>query len=53
MSNLLWFFLILWAVYAIFIVKFLNKLVYKSCKFTEKLDPNIKEEYKPFERNDR
>lgn len=45
--------LVAWLVYVYFVVKFCNKIVFKNLKFTEKLDPNIKEAHKPFERDDR
>lgn len=41
---------ILWAV---FIIRFMHKMIFKQFKYLEKRDPNIEERFKPFERIDR
>lgn len=43
----------LFAAWSIFIVNFINNLVYKKLKFIENRDPNIEESFKPFERFER
>ncbi|KRW98563.1 hypothetical protein PPERSA_00055 [Pseudocohnilembus persalinus] len=53
MSIFWYIILILWGVWALVMVKVLNKIIFKKYKYTEKLDPNIKENHKPFERYDR
>lgn len=40
----------LWSFY---IVNAVNKVVFKTLKYTETLDPNLEERFKPFERFDR
>lgn len=45
---LCYIFILIWIVYSVFIIKYINKMIYKDCKFTEIVDDNIKEEYKPF-----
>jgi hypothetical protein len=47
------FFLIMFIIWALFIVNYYRKMIYRDLKFTETIDPNLKEEYKCFERYDR
>jgi lysophosphatidylcholine acyltransferase/lyso-PAF acetyltransferase len=43
----------LYLIYAIVVVRFLNTLLFKKLKFTETRDPELPENWKPFERYDR
>ncbi|EAR88356.1 acyltransferase (macronuclear) [Tetrahymena thermophila SB210] len=39
--------------WSFYIVNVINKVVFKTLKFTEELDPNLEERFKPFERFER
>lgn len=46
-------FLALYIIYAIFIVRYINRLITVDLKFTEFCDPNLPAKYLPFQRYDR
>ncbi len=48
-----WICVILFLAWVVFIHRFVRKIMFKELKYTLTRDPNLKEEYKPFERNDR
>ena len=39
--------------WAVFIIRFMHNLIFKKLKFTEKIDPNLEQRFKPFVRFDR
>jgi hypothetical protein len=40
-------------IWLVLFYKLLNKIIFKNLKFTENRDPNLKDDFKPFERFDR
>lgn len=51
----MWLYIIgsIWTAYAVFIVRYLNKIIKKDYKYLTVPMPQFKEEYKPFERTER
>lgn len=49
----LWILGVVWTAYALFIVRYLNKLIFKDLKYLSEPMPGFKDEFKPFERNER
>lgn len=49
MSIFFWLSILLLLIWASFAILYMHNLIFKKLKFTEFRDPNIKENYKPFE----